>query len=192
MTKEVFVRGSTWRHTCTLLLFLTLPLIVSGVACGEGFYTRTDELSCGNTKVRAFTTCAGNSDPRGSCTEQHFVFSDETTGAFVKVPASGETAAGANFEGRMGVWLYGVAWQWACLKGKTGAYVVMTYANGGNCDTCEWVEIFDLKGRRLATDGGPKTNANIARFNKTWGSLGLPRLWPEKAFANIKLRKNDR
>jgi hypothetical protein len=92
----------------------------------------------------------------------------------------------------MGIWLDALAWRWACVKGKTGSYVIIDYATGGNCRTCEWIEIFDTKGRRLEQDGPNKTTPSISRFLRKWESLGLPETLPEDAYFVIKPRQEGR
>jgi hypothetical protein len=170
-----------------LVLVSVLFLFLATAARGEGLYTRTDELSCGNTVVHAFSTCYVDPEHADDCAEQHFLFVKKTSGAFTRVRASGEPVATTNSKDKRGIWLYGLAWRWACLKGKAGNYVVIDYSAGGNCDTCEWREIFDLTGRRLATSR--KSEAGATRFDKEWDSLGLARHSPEKAFVDIKLQK---
>ena len=69
------------------LLYFSILFLFATPLCAEELYTRTDELSCGNTVVQAFTTCTEDShDPKTAvCTDQHFVFINKKTGAADKV-----------------------------------------------------------------------------------------------------------
>jgi hypothetical protein len=175
-----------------LLLLLTLSLFVA-VARGEELYTRVDELSCGDAKVQAVTTCALEPNPHfPECTEQHFLFFNRRAGTSVRVKASGEPA-----EEQFGAFtmLGGLAGEWACVRGKAGLYVVIGYWTGGNCGTCEWSEVFDLTGKRLVTDKRDnelEINRIGRRFDRKWDSLGLPNPWPSNSFTRIKVLKTDK
>ncbi len=173
-------------------------LFMGAPADGKGLYTRTDQLSCGNTSVRAFTTCTEESEdvPTAACTEQHFLFRNETTGVFVKVEASGKPVHGRNRKGGgMRTRLRGLAVDWACLDWGSGSYVVIMYAICGpeTRDNRPWDEIFDLKSRRLASSEGPDERKAWEKFRKKWNSLDLPPgQWPIDEFISIQLFKTDR
>jgi len=173
--------------------FVILFLLLVSVASGEELYTRTDELSCGDAKVQAVTTCTEETNPYfPRCTGQHFIFSNQRGRTSVRVKASGEP--GDDRIGTMPA-LGGLAGNWACVKGKAGLYILIDYWTGGNCETCEWCEVFDLKGRKVLTDKTDKyvkTDREMVRFNKKWDSLGLPDPWPEDSFISIKVLKTDR
>jgi hypothetical protein len=183
--RDVWFKGA-W----ALAFFSILLLFMSTAVSGEGLYTRKDELQCGDVLVQAFTTCT--QEPVAllpDCTEQHFIFSNQRTGTSVRIKASGEKAE--EQIGTMKI-LSGLAGDWACIQGKAGLYVILNYWTGGNCGPCEWSEVFDLKGRRLATDRGAKTEANNGRFKKKWDALGLPQPWPRNSFTSIKVLKTDK
>jgi hypothetical protein len=178
------------------LYFAILFLLMGTPAHGRELYTRTDELSCGNTLVQAFTTCTAESEEYPWCTEQHFLFRNKTTGAFTRVEASREPVVGRDREGgRIGIWLSMVAARWACLRGKSQSYVVIDYGGSGVCDYCWRDEIFDLNGRKLASQKrtDSTTNDTVTRFARKWRSLGLPPYpWPLDEFVSIRLIKTDR
>jgi len=180
-----------------LLSFPILLCLTAGAARSEGLYTRTDELLCGDTKVQAFTTCTEETDPHiPICTEQHFLFINEQAGTSVKVRASGRRTIAEPIKPRGTMMILdGLAWEWACVKGKAGLYVIIDYGTEGNCETCEWAEVFDLKGRKVLTDKSDKASRTARereRFSKKYDSLGLPNPWPFDAFTPIKLLKKDK
>ena len=183
-----------------MYLFSILVLFMGAAAHGQDLYTRTGELSCGNTKVQAFTTCTEDSDDvfGGGCTEQHFLFLNRTTGAKVKVNASGHLVIHRDPEGnRVGVWLDGFSGDWACVKGKAGSYVVVRHEIADTEVGYPRYEIFDVNGRKLASDRDIRyrkdtkaENINTG-FERTWHSLGLP-AWPWASFVSIQYFKKDR
>ena len=164
----------------------------------EGLYTRTDALSCDGAAVRAFTTCTVQADKvrSAACTEQHFVFLDQTAGASVTVRGSGKLARDAD-KGT-GLWLDELALDWACLKGKAGYYVVIGYGRTelcglwGELGLCGWDEVYDVHGREVATNKHADTVDDAARYEKKWDSLGLPEPWPRDPFSPIQLFRKDR
>lgn len=172
---------------------ITVLLILSGFVplswgAEPAFQTATDELSCGEVKVKVVTTCTDERSPQPDCIRQHFVFSNQETGASVKVQGSGRLVKGdppENFAS-----LDALAVHWACVKGKAGPYVLIDYSTGGRCDSCQWHELFDLKGKRLATSQVVDPYGPDTRFTKKWDSLGLPEPWPGKE-SRIKLRRKN-
>jgi hypothetical protein len=185
-----------------ILLFLILFLFMGASARGEGLYTRTDELSCGNTLVQAITTCTEDSDEisYAGCTEQHFLFHNRTTGASVRVEASAHPVVHRTSEGkRTGVWIDGIVGDWACLRGKAGSYVVIRHEIVNTGVGYPRYEVFDVNGTRLARDAeiqryekDAKKDELIKGFEKKWHSLGLPEPWPWDSFVSIQLFKADR
>jgi hypothetical protein len=183
-------RDMRFRRVWAFASFSILFLFLCTAASGEGLDTRKDELQCGDVLVQAFTTCTREEVILfPDCTEQHFIFSNQRTGTSVRIKGSEEKA-----EEQIGTLkiLSGLAGDWACIRGKAGLYVILNYWTGGNCGPCEWSEFFDLKGRRLATDKGAKTEANNGQFKKKWDALGLPQPWPRNSFTSIKVLKTDK
>jgi hypothetical protein len=178
------------------ILVLFLVFVTFALGAGPKLHMQIDELSCGDVRVRAFTTCTKETGgPIPDCTEQHFLFSNQRTGISVRIPASGRLILPDSDEPKetMKI-LNGVAASWACVRGKAGPYVIMNYYTGGTCETCEWSEVFDANGRRLLTDKSDKdpTDKEVKRFNKKWDSLGLPNPWPWNSFTLIKLQDTDK
>lgn len=159
------------------MLFLLLLISITPVHATD-LHTRTDELMCGGTKLSVYTTCIEETTEGPQCTEQRFIFLDRKTGASAKAEGPGRRTIEAPIEPKGHVWfLDRVASAWGCFRGKGGPYVVTYGGNGGNCETCEWWEVFDLKGRKLLTDKSDKarrTDRERERFDKKWESLGLP------------------
>jgi hypothetical protein len=170
------------------LLFLSVLFFSIAPVHATVLFTQTDELSCGDTKVKAFTTCTDEAGPPVSnCTEQRFLVVNRQTGASVKIQVSGRRSTE-----RAPTALGGLAMDWACIRGKTGPYVIMGCWSGGNCETCEWHEVFDSKGRRVLTnktDEATRTDRETTRFDRKWRLLGLPDPWPSDSFTPIKLRE---
>jgi hypothetical protein len=179
-------------NTVPLLLSLFAILIFVTTTFAGDLSTMEDRLSCGTTEVRAFTTCrvTPTSVFDSECAEQYLLFANSKTGTSVKVPASGQLRERRGAHGKnMGTWLDALACEWGCLKGRANrTLVLIEYWNGGICDECEWDEIFDLEGHRLATSKVPfRTKEKEARrirdtFYKKYRELGLPMPWPETSF----------
>jgi hypothetical protein len=190
--------GMRLKAASLLLHFSILSFYLGAPAHGEGLYTRTDALSCGSALVRAFTTCTVQTDKirPAACTEQHFVFLDQTTGASVTVNGSGKIAGDARKGTRL--WLDDLALDWACLKGKAGYYVVIGYGRTEPCGLwgelglCGWDEVYDVHGRDLAIRNGAGMADDGAQNEKKWDSLGLPEPWPRDSFSPIQLLRKDR
>jgi hypothetical protein len=187
---ELIPKHSVW------FLFVLAILSLSSVVSARDLYTAEDRMVCGDTEVRASTTCTSDSDGLviSDCLEQHFVFSNLTEKVSRKISASCRLRERYGNHGKkMGKWLDIPAFDWACLKGRDGSsYILIGYFNGGICDRCEWDEIFDLHGNRLATDEvGPQATHNeeeriIHAFNKKYRALHLPMPWPDSSFKTIR------
>ncbi len=176
--------------------FLSVFLIFISPVHGEGLYTQTDELSCGDVKVQAFTTCTSCSTvlTDSECTEQHFLFINSNEEMSRKVTASGQLKERYAAHGKkMGKWLDALAGAWACLRGRHGSFVIIGYANGGNCPHCEWYEIFDLKGHMLASSRVPTTATKKGEerirdaFGRKYNALGLPMPWPDSSIRLFRI-----
>jgi hypothetical protein len=182
-----------------LFSFLILFLLLSTTALAVGLYTRTDELSCGDAKVQAVTTCTGDSYGAFSawCTEQHLLFLDRTTGNTVTVKP-GHPFVYRDSEGkRKPSWIDKVAGDWACLSGKEGSYVVIRYMHGMYYYSWTRYEVFDTRGRQIlsdkgAEDGSEKEDRIRRDFDRSWRSLGLPYPCPWDSFITIQLFREDR
>ncbi len=83
------------------LLYFSIFFLFTTPLRAEELYTRTDELSCGNTVVQAFTTCTEDSHDLDTamCTDQHFLFINKATGASVRLEGSGDPTVDRYFAG---------------------------------------------------------------------------------------------
>jgi hypothetical protein len=204
-------RSMRFRVAGSLLCFSILLLFATSLRA-EGLYTRTDELSCGNTVVQAYTTCTEDSHDLDTavCTDQHFVFINKKTGAVVKVDASGKPVVERGVaEGKMKIRYDALARDWACLESGAGSFVYLNYhqeAEPSDGDST-WEELLDLKGKRLADDrvipfskwhGSRKTwnrtsDKINAKFNKVFRSKGFRgHPDPDYRFEPIQIFKTDR
>ncbi len=182
------------KHSVWFLSALAILSLSSVVSAGD-LYTAEDRLVCGDTEVRASTTCTSASDTvlSSECSEEYFVFSNSKEKVSRRISASGRLRERYGNHGKwMGKWLDALASEWACLKGGKGSYILIYYANGGNCNRCEWYEIFDLHGNMLATDKvGPQATHNeeeriTKAFDKKYDALNLPMPWPHSSFQTIR------
>jgi len=181
-----------FRVAALFLSFSLLLVLISDIASGEGLYTRVDELSCGNTVVRAYTTCSEDSHDLDAavCTDQHFLFISKRTGAVVKVNASGKPVVGGDLSGgKIKIRYDAVARDWACLESGAGPFLYLNYSEkaepGEGLST--WEELLDLKGKRLGSNreiplgkwsGSRKAydwyiDTMQAKFNKVLHSKGV-------------------
>ncbi len=155
--------------------FFTIFLIFITPLHGEGLYTRTDELSCGDTLVQAFTTCTEDSiDAKTArCFDQHFFFVNKKTGAFTRMEGSGKYITQRDPGGKIEIQYEHLATAWACETGETGLYIYVGVAGSREKQYIDiWDELWDLKGRRLASTKGD-TDEIWKRFYKIWISKGL-------------------
>jgi len=186
----------TFKTALVRFVFAITLVLFASVCYASDLATVEDRLVCGNTEVRVFTTCGSKpeADLFMECTEQHFLFVDRGGKILARVPGSARLSQRLRDDGKdMGTWLDALARGWACLKGRNSSFVVITYWNGGNCSRCEWYEIFDLKGHRLATSEVPpwvseKKEERIGKaFGKKYDALGLPMPWPHSSFQWLRI-----
>jgi len=195
-----------------VLFFSTLLALTGGTVRGEELYTRTDELSCGNTVMRAYTTCTEDSHDLDTavCTDQHFLFINKKAGAVVKVDASGKPIADRGLAGgKIGIRYDALARDWACLESGAGSFVYLNYTQKAEPRDGDptWEELLDLKGKRLATGRMTpfsrwhstrktwnRTSDEInAKFNKVFHSKGFRgHPAPIDEFEPLQIFKTDR
>lgn len=144
-------------------------------------YIKESYLSCNQITIHVKTKCLDNDDNLfPSCLEQKIFFVDKNTnGAFSKIEKNSNIA------------LDELAMSWACINGEKEQFLIIGYYNGGNCENCEWYEIFNLSGQKLASSKDKLRNGKPDFFEKTYKKLGLPKHWPRESFVNIPLFKND-
>ncbi len=158
-------------------------IFLSGIAEAEELYTKSAEMICADTKVRVVTECYDDTDYTPPlCSKQQFQFTDNNTNKTITTPSAGRFSEEFNE----------LATSWACIKGRSQYYLLVRYNNGGNCSDCEWFEIVDLHGKKLASDRG-KTSGNANKhFKNIYKKIGLPQSWPRSSFVRIPLARKDR
>lgn len=138
-------------------------------------YIKTAELICGDVRVIVTTKCADDSYPAyPDCQKQQFVFSNLKTGHTQKLDANGRLIKSKSSTATSV--LDGLASNWTCVNGKKATYIVSGYYNGGNCEECEWYEIYSLQGLNLTLNA----RKNKTLFDKTLSRLGVARDWSKK------------
>ncbi len=114
----------------------------------DGEFIKTATMTCGDATIKAVIRCKKEPTyPAGHpmyCSDQYFVFRRAGKETVVrpgkKVPIFAEPG---------GYYLLPKAGDWLCAKGKDQYYLYVVYVQGGNCDTCEWEQIYDLTGRPM-------------------------------------------
>lgn len=177
-----------------IYLFIILSFIMflnQSYSYAGATYEKLTEINCSNTIVQVSTRCLDND--QGSfpfCVKQELVFNNVTDAKTIRQPASGILVKN-NYRSIDA--LDALISKIACVKGREKSYLLIQYYNGGNCDECEWNEIFDLAGNKLSTSKKVKgLNNDDIVFEKTYEELGLPKPWPRSSFINVNLLKNIR
>lgn len=186
------ISESKKRNVIVYLLF-AVYLLASITVYAQQNYTTSAELFCDNVKVQVVTKCVDDSYLSFPfCVEQRFIFTDQKTNKTYNISASGKIVAQVDSRNRkIGEVLDYLAVSMASVKGKTKSYLLVRYYNGGNCGECEWYEIYDLNGSRLATSRGKVTGIKYKNFENVYKQIGLPEQWPRLLFIDIPLsRKN--
>lgn len=171
---------------CFAAMLLGTFISLAGYAYAEQPYTRIAEMMCDNVKVKVTTECYQDDPPdMPLCSKQYFEFADRNTGESIVKPASGITSDDYYLASRL-----------QCMRGKTQSYLMVMYYNGGNCDKCEWAEIRDLTGKKVATDW-PKTKKSMKQFDNAWDRFGLGNpqpggLVPGSQFMSIPRHRTDK
>ena len=163
---------STRRLLARVLLATSVLLVFSWNASYAQDSAYKSTLFCETTEITIATTCLTDSRPRfPNCQNQRIAFKDIRTGRIKIVNGSGELVVDKFRTG--GMTLDGLAGGWACVKGTTKSYLVLEYFNGGNCDECEWYEIFAADGRKMTKNerqdsGVVDVVAKRLGFSKGW------------------------
>lgn len=175
-----------------LLVSITILSIQAG-AYAQQPYTKKAEMICGNAKVQLVTNCIDDTiSAFPECTEQFFVFTDLKTGESISKSVSGRIKQVKNATGKpIRECLDALATSWACVKGKARLHLIVGYYTGGNCDDCEWFEIYELNGKSLTDSRGKNIKQYKQEFERTYDHLGLPKTWPTSSFIQIKLSREN-
>jgi hypothetical protein len=177
-------------------VFLLVNMIILPIKTGayaQQPYTKKVELICDNAKVELITNCNDDTIPSfPECTEQFFVFTDLKTGESITKRASGSIKLVKDATGRpIRKCLDALATSWACVKGETQLYLLVGYYTGGNCNECEWFEIYEPNGKSLSESRGKNIKEYKEEFKRTYNHFGLPKTWPTSSFIYIKLSRNN-
>jgi hypothetical protein len=146
-----------------------------------------NEISCDDAKVTIISDC-DKYEPLSyfpHCNRQNINI--VKAGIDKTVKASGKLTSVRDGKGRIiGRWLGAVISEVACAKGDQKHYLLVGYYNGGNCEKCEWYELYDLNGIRLA--GGNSRNEK-KNFAATYKKIGMPQEWPSSLFKGINYKR---
>jgi lysozyme family protein len=183
--------------TILFIVFLNVTIVFA-----KEPYTNKSEILCNDVKVQIQTTCFSGNDlpfpPNGPypyCTSQKIFFTNIKTGEIFSKITSGELVNDASPDKLVFIRpLDGLASGYACVKGNSDSYVLIEYYNGGNCEACEWHEIYTLRGEKLANSRHGKgfRGGKYEHFKDTYKRLGLPKTWPRSSFVGINLRQGDK
>ncbi len=97
------------------------------------YYSATDELICGDVKIKSIARCPfDHKYPLWplECEQKLFI---------------GEKMLGDK---------PGTTYLWGCIQDRKSSnyYIVIDFYSGGNCWTCEWTEVYDLRGNLVMSD----------------------------------------
>lgn len=191
MRKDIFKQG--------LIVIFLLMIFASGLvsdnchANSVELVTAVDELECGGGKVIAETTCTADSKRTfKTCTKQSISFEDMKSGGKVVKKIYNKNTA---FDEQFGKHINAFIWRWACTRGKDRSYLVLEFATGGSCAGCEWDEIYQIDGKKVASKKSKNRTQEaiqeaVEKFQRTYRALGIEKL-PRSLFQRIKILKNQ-
>ncbi len=111
-------------------------------------------MECSDRKVVLEATCLDVSGPQMlHCTKQSIVVSETESGKVLNTrnftPVKGNGAVPDIIDEKVG--------EMTCVTTGAGAkYIVTNMFNGGNCDSCEWNEVYSWDGAFLGSDRDKK------------------------------------
>ena len=122
-------------------------------------YAKHAVLDCDDRKVVLDATCSNVYGPAlMACSRQSLAFQESTAGRevgkrdFAVVKGDGDMPA--MVEEKIGAL--------TCTRTPSGErYVVADMFNGGNCEQCEWHDVYDWQGKLVGSDRG-KTDQRVA------------------------------
>lgn len=167
------------KYFVTITAFL-LSILGNNVcnAADNSFYWFKEEIECDGYKIKVRSNCANEEASyaavNGYCPEQEIIIS-HPDGKTYQQPLTVQH----YWENKL------IARKLACQKNSNGrSYFLIGFANGGNCDFCESVDLMDDKGRWLTRDG-KHLEAMAAR-------VGLKlNPWPSSSFTRFKNKTRD-
>ncbi|WP_298438897.1 hypothetical protein [Geobacter sp.] len=163
------------KHVAMILSLTALLLIsnFSGYAVAQTqTYSRKGTLNCGKAIIEITSSCLDINTNFPMCSEQKITIIDKITNKTTTTNTSSDSYIDEALTGyKGGKLLDGLATSWQCANGKENkAYLVLDFANGGNCEYCEWTEIYDLSGKIIAST---KNKKNRGKFDKNTQKLKI-------------------
>lgn len=155
------------------LLFVLLPAALYGALPGSPAGaakpvlsdSKSAVLQCQDRRIELKADCLRSDEAAGGiCTRQSLTFSDgagRLLGQRVFAPLASAAQDGiAPVEEKVS--------EVACVATARGAkYIVARMDNGGNCDRCEWVEVFGWDGAAVGSDRDKKKrNAQVTEASQ--------------------------
>ena len=124
-------------------------------------YARHAALDCDDRKIVLDATCSNVYGPElMACTRQSLTFLDSAAGR----EAGRRDFAAAQGEGDEPPMVEEKVGALTCTRTASGErYVVADMFNGGNCDACEWHDVYDWQGKLVGSDRDrAKTDKRVA------------------------------
>lgn len=147
-----------------ILLFLNFsnPLYAETIKPAEKNTEHSTEFICGNAVVKVLTRCVYCEDLPPYCVsdKQYIVLKNILSGREQILLSSSPTYAGEEYtfldkekvKGKR-ILQYLIV-EINCYKSKTDNkyYIELSYFNGGNCEQCEYYELYNDEGKLILTD----------------------------------------
>jgi hypothetical protein len=187
MTKTVTDRNKNRKIFGSFAMAIFIFAVTPSICSAGNIQQIKNEYLCDDTKVTIISDCDRDELPPyfPSCNKQSIMFSRQ--GKDITVKASGKLTSVRDGKGRViGKWLDAVISSVACVQGKNKHYLLLSYYTGGNCEQCEWYDIYDLNGSRLA--GGSSRN-DKRKTNATYKKLEMPKEWSWSLFKNVDYKR---
>lgn len=161
------------------------------VSLSQQPYTKISKLQCDSVKIQIFTECVDDSyPPFPECVRQEITFTPASTGQATTKSTTAKRVPVTDVQNRsIGQYLDSLVNAWACVKDASQTFLTLRYGTGGNCDTCEWIELYDLGGNLRATSKGGSRGDPYNQLKRTYEKLQLPKPWPLSAFIEVPLRR---
>lgn len=137
-------------RACSALALIALPCAVAAAPA----LAKSETLQCGDRKIVLEASCFDLYGPRMlACSSQRLTISDSATGKVLSVrdfkpmKRKGEPDVVPEQFGEI-----------ACVTTRSNTrYIVADMASGGNCEQCEWNEVYDWNGTLLGSNRDRKT-----------------------------------
>jgi len=188
--KKPNIRRKDLTQIFSLLIIIFLLLFVNhNCSYAQETYVKSTEIKCENIIVKIKTECSSDSMRSFPfCVSQEILLTSANDARTIRIPTSAKLTKENNNSIPT---LDALVSEIACVKGYKKSYLLIGYYGGGNCDECEWYEICDLAGNKLASRKKIKgLKGSYEKFKKTYEELGLPKKWPRSLFVDVNLMKD--